>query len=91
MLEVTVIFAIINSVLLIALLYIYVRIAIRSKGAVYPVGLSFFAFLLLLKNLLAVFSYTEMWPLFGLDILPYLFAVSVLEFGGLVALLKVTL
>jgi hypothetical protein len=90
MLEAAVAFAAVNSAMLLALLFIYGKIVMRSRASD-PIGLVFFAFLLLLQNLLTVFSYMAMWPLFTGEIVPYLLAFSVLEFGGLIVLLRVTL
>jgi hypothetical protein len=90
MMELAIVFSSLNVVVLIGLLYLYARIAWRSK-AVYSVGLLIFASLLLLQNLVTAFSYVEMTPFFGEELLPYLLAISVLEFGGLLALTKVTI
>ncbi len=83
-------FSSLNVIVLAGLLYLYSRITWRSR-ALYPLGLVFFASLLLLQNLLTAFSYVEMTPFFGEALLPYLLTISVLEFGGLVALTRVTL
>ena len=79
-----------NVIVLVGLLYLYARITWRSK-AVYPVGLLIFASLLLLQNLVTAFSFIEMTSFFGEELLPFLLAISVLEFGGLLALTKVTI
>ena len=84
-----VVFASLDSVVLLALLYLYSKIAWRSR-ALYPVGLIVFAALLLVQNLLTAYSYTSMTPFFGESVVPYLLAISILEFGGLLALAKVT-
>jgi hypothetical protein len=90
MMELAIVFSSLNAIVLIGLLYLYARIAWRSK-AVYSLGLLIFASLLLLQNLVTAFSYIEMTPFFGEALLPFLLAISVLEFGGLLALTKVTL
>ncbi len=90
MLEVTVVFASLNIILLVALLYLYGRIAWRSKAA-FSIGLLFFSILLLLHNLLIVYSYVSMANVFGTAALPYLLGIAGLEFGGLVFLVRVTL
>lgn len=90
MMELAVGFASLNSLVLVALVLLYSRIAVRSR-ALYPVGLIIFAALLLAQNLTTVYSYTSMTPFFGESVVPYLFAISALEFGGLLALAKVTL
>ena len=82
--------ALANSAVLVGLIYLYSRIAVKSK-ATYSVGLAVFAGLLLMHNLLTVFAYVAMAPLFGQDALPFLSGIGALEFGGLLVLLKLTL
>ena len=81
--------AAVNSVILLGLVYLYVRIAVRSR-AVYSFGLSFFAAMLLLQNLLTAFAYGTMSPLFGTDALPYLSVIGGTELAGLLMLLRMT-
>lgn len=88
--EVAIIFSSLNAFILVALLYFYARIAVRSRAA-HALGMMFFATLLLATSLLTVYSYSAMSPFFGSEALPYLSAISVLEFLGLAALLKITL
>ncbi len=88
--EVAIVFSGLNAFILVALLYFYARIAIKSRAA-HSVGMMFFALLLLANSVLTVYSYSAMSTLFGGVTLPYLSAISVLEFFGLAALLKVTL
>jgi hypothetical protein len=90
MMEAAVVFSSLNVVILTGLLYLYARITWRSR-ALYPIGLLLFATLLLLQNLVTAYSYLAMTPFFGESLLPYLLGISVLEFGGLLALTKVTL
>jgi hypothetical protein len=82
--------ALANSAILIGLVYLYARIAAKTR-AMYSVGLSVFAGLLLMHNLLTVFAYAAMAPFFGVDALPYLSGIGALEFGGLLVLLRLTL
>lgn len=88
--DVAILFSGLNVALLLALLYFYVRIAIRSR-ATHSVGLTFFAVLLLAQSVLTVYSYATMAPFFGSEALPYLSTISVLEFVGLAVLVKITL
>jgi hypothetical protein len=81
--------ALANSALLLGLIYLYSRIAIRTR-AMYPVGLALFGSFLLLHNLLTIFAYASMAPLFGVDALPYLSAIGALEFAGLIVLFRLT-
>lgn len=89
MMELTIILGAGNSVILGGLLFMYAKIALKTRSA-YPGGLVVFAFLLLLQNLLMVFSYALMAPFFGAEALPYLLAMSALEFGSLLVLIKTT-
>ena len=90
MMEVAVAFSCLNVLLLIGLLYIYARIAVRSHAS-HSLGLLFFALLLLANSVVTVYSYAAMTPFFGNDALPFLSTMSVLEFVGLAILLKITL
>lgn len=81
--------ALANSAILAGLIFLYSRIAVKTR-ATYSVGLAVFAGLLLLNNLLTVFAYVTMSPLFGVEALPYLSGIGALEFGGLLVLLKMT-
>jgi hypothetical protein len=82
--------AVVNSFILIVLIYIYSRIALRTR-ATYSAGLAVFASLLLLHNLLTVFAYVSMSPFFGSGALPFLSAIGAFELGGLLVLLKLTI
>jgi len=88
--DVAILFSGLNAAMLLALLYFYVKIAIRSRAA-HSLGLAFFALLLLANSVLTVYSYSAMSPFFGSEAIPYLSVISVLEFFGLAALLKITL
>ena len=90
MMEVAIVFSVLNAALLLALLYIFARIAINSHAS-HSIGLTFFALLLLANSALTAFSYATMAPFFGEDALPFLSTMSVLEFVGLTVLLKITL
>jgi hypothetical protein len=90
MMDVAILFSGLNAALLLGLLYIYARIALRSRAA-HSIGLIFFVVLLLANSLLTVYSYAAMAPFFGSAALPFLSTISVLEFLGLAVLLKITL
>jgi hypothetical protein len=89
MMEIAVIFAILNSVVLVFLIVLYGRIARKSK-ATYSLGLVVFAVFLLAQNLATIYSYVTMSNFFGLGALPYLSSISALEFVALVVLAKIT-
>jgi len=88
--DAAILFSGLNACLLVALLYFYARIAIRSRAA-HSFGMMFFALLLLANSALTAYSYAAMSPFFGSEALPYLSVISVLEFFGLAILLKITL
>lgn len=89
LMDLAVLFAGLNSVLLAGLLYLYGRIARRTR-AIFAIGLLTFALLVLLHNVMTVYTYLALAPLFGEGVLPYLFATTALEFGGLLVLLRIT-
>lgn len=80
----------VNSAILLALLFLYGKMALRTK-AMYAWGLLVFALLLLGHNLLTIFAYVSMAPLFGSEALPFLSAMAAFELGGLIVLMKMTL
>jgi hypothetical protein len=51
----------------------------------------FFASMLMLHNLIAVYAYFAMAPLYAEGLLPYFVGVHIAELAGIGALLKVTL
>ncbi len=82
-------FASFDIILLVGLIYLYGRIVAKTRSG-YSVGLLIFAVLLLLHNVATVYGYTFMGGSFGDQVYPLLVGITVCEFGGLVALLKVT-
>jgi len=85
-----VIISIANIALLVTLITIYVKIY-RTSRAVYTLGLLFFAAMLTLHNLIAVYAYFVMAPLYSDELLPYFVAIHLAELAGIAALLKLTL
>jgi hypothetical protein len=79
-----------NVAILGALLYLYARIY-KSSKAIFTVGLMFFAGMLTLHNLIAVYAYFAMAPLYHEALLPYFVAVHAAELAGLAVLLKITI
>ena len=79
-----------NVVLLIALLTVYAKVY-KSTRAVFTIGLMFFAGMLMLHNIIAVFAYFAMKPLYAVGLLPYFAVIHIAELAGIAALLKVTL
>ncbi len=90
MMEVAIVFSVLNAILLVILLVVFVGIAVRSRAS-HSFGLMFFALLLLANSVLTIYSYATMTPFFLPEALPYLSIMSVLEFVGLAVLLKITL
>ncbi len=90
MMDLAIVFSAVNSFLLVGLLSLYARIFLK-KRALFTLGLMIFAAFLLLQNVLTAYSYTSMGPYFGEAVLPFLFAISLLEFGGLIVLFRITL
>jgi hypothetical protein len=81
--------AAVNSVILAGLMYVFARVAVRTKAS-FSVGLVVFGGLLLLQNLLTVYAYVTMAPLFGPDALPVLSVTGGAELAGLAVLLKLS-
>lgn len=79
-----------NVAVLIALLVLYARVY-RSSKASFTVGLILFASLLMLHNVIAVYGYFIMEPLYAPALVPYFLAIHVAELGGLLVLLRITL
>ena len=79
-----------NVALLMVLLTVYIRIY-RSSKAIFTLGLVFFASMLALHNLIAIYAYFAMAPLYHEGLLPYFVVIHVTELAGIAALLKVTL
>jgi hypothetical protein len=79
-----------NIAVLIALLVLYARVY-RSSKASFTVGLILFTSLLMLHNVIAVYGYFIMEPLYAPALVPYFLAIHVAELGGLLVLLRITL
>ena len=82
--------SVLNVAVLLTLLVIYIKIYIKSR-AVFTIGLMFFTVMLMLHNLITVYAYLVMAPLYPDDLLPYFVAIHIAEFVGIVALLRITL
>lgn len=82
--------SILNVAILGTLLYLYTRIY-KSSKAIFTIGLMFFAGMLTLHNLIAVYAYFAMAPLYNEALLPYFVAIHAAELAGLAVLLKITI
>lgn len=78
-----------NMAILVVLLAVYGRIYSKT-GATFTIGLMIFAGMLMLHNVIAVYGYFAMAPLYSDDLLPYFVGIHIAELAGLIALLKVT-
>jgi hypothetical protein len=75
---------------LIALFIVYAKIY-RSTKARFTIGLMFFTGMLMLHNLIAVYAYIMMAPLYTEELLPYFVGIHITELTGIATLLKITL
>ncbi len=78
-----------NVAILVVLLSVYGRIYSKT-GATFTIGLMVFAGMLMLHNVIAVYAYFAMAPLYSDELLPYFVGIHIAELAGLIALLKVT-
>jgi uncharacterized membrane protein YgdD (TMEM256/DUF423 family) len=81
--------SVVNTVILIVLLAVYANIY-RKTGATFTIGLMVFAGMLMLHNIIAIYGYFAMAPLYSDSLLPYFVGIHIAELAGLIALLKVT-
>jgi uncharacterized membrane protein YgdD (TMEM256/DUF423 family) len=89
LMDVSSIVSTVNMVILVILLAVYTNIY-RKTGATFTVGLMVFAGMLMLHNLIAIYGYFAMAPLYSENLLPYFVGIHIAELAGLIALLKVT-
>jgi hypothetical protein len=88
--EMAVVFSFLNAVLLLGLLYLYVKILFKTHAS-YTFGLIVFAGLLLIQNVITLSSYLFMIQFYSWQLYPVIDLVAVFEFAALIALFKVTL
>jgi hypothetical protein len=89
LMDISSIVSMVNTVILVVLLAVYANIY-RKTGATFTIGLMVFAGMLMLHNIIAVYGYFAMAPLYSDDLLPYFVGIHIAELAGLIALLKVT-
>jgi membrane-bound metal-dependent hydrolase YbcI (DUF457 family) len=89
LMDVSSVISMINTAILVVLLAVYANIYSKT-GATFTIGLMVFAGMLMLHNIIAVFGYFAMAPLYSDDLLPYFVGIHIAELVGLIALLKVT-
>jgi hypothetical protein len=79
-----------NIAVLVALLILYAKVYKSSKANV-TIGLMLFVGLLMLHNIIAIYGYFMMEPLYAAALVPYFLAIHVAELAGLVILFRITL
>ena len=89
LMDVSSVVSMINTATLVVLLAVYANIY-RKTGATFTIGLIIFAGMLMLHNIVAIYGYFAMAPLYSDDLLPYFVGIHIAELVGLIALLKVT-
>jgi hypothetical protein len=82
--------ALANIAVLIVLFVLYVRVY-KSSKAKFTVGLMLFVGMLMLHNIIAVYGYYMMEPLYAQALIPYFLSIHIAELAGLSVLLKITL
>jgi hypothetical protein len=88
--NVSTVISVLNVVVLLTLLVIYAKVYTKSRAA-FTIGLMFFTVMLMLHNLIAIYAYLAMAPLYSDELLPYFVAIHIAELVGIVALLRITL
>lgn len=83
-------FAALNVIILVGLLYLYGRMAFKTRAG-YTFGLMIFSGLLLAQNSVMVYVCGFLTDLYSWRLYPFFDALAVMEFVGLLVLLKVTL
>ena len=89
LMDVSSIVSTVNIAILVTLLAVYANIY-RKTGATFTMGLMIFAGMLVLHNVITIYGYFAMKPLYSDDLLPYFVGIHIAELAGLIALLKVT-
>ena len=79
-----------NIALLVTLMLVYAKIY-KTTSAIYTLGLIFFASMLMLHNVIAVYAYFAMAPFYSDELFPYFAAIHLAELAGIAAILKITL
>ena len=90
LMNISTVVSVLNVAVLLILFVIYAKIYVKSR-AVFTIGLMFFTVMLMLHNLIAVYAYLVMAPLYPDELLPYFVAIHIAELVGIVALLRVTI
>ena len=78
LMDVSSVVSMINTVILVVLLAVYANIY-RKTGATFTIGLMVFAGMLMLHNIIAIYGYFAMAPLYSDDLLPYFVGIHIAE------------
>jgi len=78
-----------NVGILVVLFAVYIKIYTKTK-AMFTIGLIVFSAMLMLHNIIAVYGYFAMAPLYSNELLPYFVVIHFAELIGLIALMRVT-
>lgn len=81
--------AAISAILLLILVGVYVRVY-RDTHAQFSLGLSIFASIMFVQNLLAVFSFATMGSYVLEPFLPFLLVINIAQVLGVIVLLRTT-
>jgi hypothetical protein len=79
-----------NMIVLCVLIGVFTKMYQKTRAQL-PLGMIFFAGLLFLHNIIGVYAYFSMMELYAAALLPYLLAVHIAEFAGILIFLKITL
>ena len=79
-----------NMIVLGVVIGVFAKMYLKTKAQL-PLGMIFFAGLLFLHNIIGVYAYFSMMDLYAAALLPYLLAVHIAEFAGILIFLKITL
>lgn len=90
LMDVSTIVSIATIVILTILLSLYIKIYLKTR-AMFTIGLIFFAIMLVVQNLIVVYAYFAMAPLYADALLPYFLLIHIAELAGVASLLKITL
>jgi len=90
LMQINAIVSIATIIILGILLYLYTKIYLKTK-ATFTIGLMFFAGMFVIQNLIVIYAYFAMAPLYAEDLLPYFLLIHIAEFAGVASLLKITL
>ena len=88
--DVSTIVSLATIVILTILLSLYIKIYLKTRAA-FTIGLIFFASMLVVQNLIVVYAYFAMAPLYADALLPYFLLIHIAELTGVASLLKITL